>query len=146
MTVLGSGGIVNLIEYLAVARIDCRWQLQVMANHSPGSHCRIRGLRRKGPDLISASQLLAQTSKKLQPTLLPQAKREPAAAELASMRSGNGAVDLKRDCDLATTCNEGRALSKSDLVTLSAPPDKAISATAVLSAFDGLTAYYAAFA
>ena len=34
MAVLGSGGIVNLIEYPAVARNDCCWPLQVMASHS----------------------------------------------------------------------------------------------------------------
>ena len=34
MAVLGSGGIVNLIEYPAVARNDCCWRLQVMASHS----------------------------------------------------------------------------------------------------------------
>ena len=99
-----------------------------------------------GPDLTSASQLLAQTSKELQPSLLPQAKKEQAAAELASMRGGNLAVGPEGDCDPAATHNEGRALSKCDLVTLSAPPDKPISATAVLGALDGLTAYYAALA
>ena len=33
--VLDSGGIVNLVEYPAVARNACRWRLQVMADHTP---------------------------------------------------------------------------------------------------------------
>lgn len=32
--VLGSGGIVNLIEYPAVSRNTCRWRLQIMAKHT----------------------------------------------------------------------------------------------------------------
>ena len=31
---LDSGGIVNLVEYPAVARNACRWRLQVMADHT----------------------------------------------------------------------------------------------------------------
>lgn len=33
--VLSAGGIVNLVEYPAVARNACRWRLQVMADHTP---------------------------------------------------------------------------------------------------------------
>lgn len=32
---LAAGGIVNLVEYPAVAKNACRWRLQVMADHSP---------------------------------------------------------------------------------------------------------------
>lgn len=54
--VLSGGGIVNLIEYPAVARNGCRWRLQVMADHAPADISEFIAIAtRAKSDLVAAT-------------------------------------------------------------------------------------------